>query len=110
MGNRGRASSVCEPVVVDLSEPELAAGLELVGMMLPGIVVGALGAAVVARVVVRRQSRRASEAQRRARAAERMAELGAMTGGLAHEIKNPLSTIGLNAQLLGEAIGEIQAD
>ena len=95
---------------MDLSEPELAAGLELVGMMLPGIVVGALGAAVVARVVVRRQSRRASEAQRRARAAERMAELGAMTGGLAHEIKNPLSTIGLNAQLLDEAIGEIQAD
>ena len=29
-----------------------------------------------------------------------------MTGGLAHEIKNPLSTIGLNAQLLAEAIGE----
>ncbi len=27
-----------------------------------------------------------------------------MTGGLAHEIKNPLSTIGLNAQLLREAI------
>ncbi len=30
-----------------------------------------------------------------------------MTGGLAHEIKNPLSTIGLNAQLLGEAIDEL---
>jgi len=29
-----------------------------------------------------------------------------MTGGLAHEIKNPLSTIGLNAQLLAEAIGD----
>ena len=29
-----------------------------------------------------------------------------MTGGLAHEIKNPLSTIGLNAQLLGESISE----
>lgn len=36
-----------------------------------------------------------------------MAEIGAMTGGLAHEIKNPLSTIGLNAQLLAEAIAEI---
>jgi signal transduction histidine kinase len=33
-----------------------------------------------------------------------MAEIGAMTGGLAHEIKNPLSTIGLNAQLLIESI------
>lgn len=48
-------------------------------------------------------------AERRARAAEgdalksqRLAELGSMTGGLAHEIKNPLSTVGLNAQLLIE--------
>lgn len=35
-----------------------------------------------------------------------MAEIGAMTGGLAHEIRNPLSTIGLNADLLGEAVEE----
>ena len=35
-----------------------------------------------------------------------MAEIGAMTGGLAHEIKNPLSTIGLNAQLLSESLRE----
>lgn len=31
-----------------------------------------------------------------------------MTGGLAHEIKNPLSTIGLNAQLLSEAIADTE--
>ena len=36
-----------------------------------------------------------------------MAEIGSMTGGLAHEIKNPLSTIGLNAQLLVEGIQEL---
>lgn len=30
-----------------------------------------------------------------------------MTGGLAHEIKNPLSTIGLNAQLLQEAVADL---
>lgn len=30
-----------------------------------------------------------------------------MTGGLAHEIKNPLSTIGLNAQLLAEGINDL---
>ena len=41
------------------------------------------------------------------RAAERLAELGQMTGGLAHEIKNPLSTIGLNAQLLAEGIEDL---
>lgn len=40
--------------------------------------------------------------ERRARQAERLAELGTLTGGLAHEIKNPLSTVQLNLQLLGE--------
>src|SRR5438876_637860 len=40
--------------------------------------------------------------ERRARHAERLAELGTLTGGLAHEIKNPLSTVGLNLQLLRE--------
>ncbi len=54
----------------------------------------------------KRQAERTRAAERRALAAERMAEIGAMTGGLAHEIKNPLSTIGLNAQLLAEALRE----
>ncbi len=58
----------------------------------------------------RRALRRVRAAERRARSAERMAEIGAMTGGLAHEIKNPLSTIGLNAQLLAEAIQNCRAD
>src|SRR5437016_7199210 len=40
--------------------------------------------------------------QKRARESERLAELGTLTGGLAHELKNPLSTIQLNLQLLGE--------
>jgi signal transduction histidine kinase len=40
--------------------------------------------------------------ERRARRAERLAELGTLTGGLAHEIKNPLSTVQLNLQLLQE--------
>src|SRR5581483_10157214 len=40
--------------------------------------------------------------QRRTRHAERLAELGTLTGGLAHEIKNPLSTVQLNLQLLRE--------
>src|SRR5690606_506265 len=58
----------------------------------------------------RRQSARARSAERRAAAAERMAEVGSMTAGLAHEIKNPLSTIGLNAQLLAEGIEELEID
>ncbi|MGP1273660.1 MAG: two-component system sensor histidine kinase NtrB [Phycisphaerales bacterium] len=58
------------------------------------------------RVRTKRLIDRARAAERRARDARRLAEIGAMTGGLAHEIKNPLSTIGLNAQLLSEAIHE----
>lgn len=72
-----------------------------------GLVVGALGAGVVARWAFKTQSARIRSAERRARSAERLAELGAMTGGLAHEIKNPLSTVGLNAQLLSEGIEEL---
>jgi signal transduction histidine kinase len=40
--------------------------------------------------------------ERRTRQAERLAELGTLTSGLAHEIKNPLSTVLLNLQLLQE--------
>lgn len=65
---------------------------------------------MVWRAVVRRAIVRIRDAERRARAAERLADAGAMTGGLAHEIKNPLSTIGLNAQLLAEGISELDTD
>src|SRR3954447_7673001 len=44
--------------------------------------------------------RRFVRLERRTRQAERLAELGTLTGGLAHEIKNPLSTVQLNLQLL----------
>jgi signal transduction histidine kinase len=83
-------------------------------MLLPrGLSLGALGfalgmtlAAVIVHRALSRSTRRAIDAERRARSSERLAEIGGMTGGLAHEIKNPLSTIGLNAQLLAEAISE----
>jgi signal transduction histidine kinase len=47
-------------------------------------------------------SRRAQRLLARAQSAQRMAEVGTLTGGLAHEIKNPLSTVILNLQLLQE--------
>jgi len=72
-----------------------------------GFVLGLLVALLTARVIVARIVARQRSAERRARAAERMAELGAMTSGLAHEIRNPLSTIGLNAQLLAEGLDEL---
>jgi signal transduction histidine kinase len=83
-------------------------------MFLTGLALGAVAAvAALVPVIVlalRRAALRATLAERRARNAERMAEIGAMTGGLAHEIKNPLSTVGLNAQLLGEGIGELSIE
>lgn len=69
-----------------------------------GLLIGGVVAYLLAARRVRLSLARAQHAQRRAQAAERLAEIGSMTGGLAHEIKNPLSTIGLNAQLLREAI------
>jgi len=75
--------------------------------LLIGLVVGALSAGAIALWAFKTQSARIRSAERRARSAERLAELGAMTGGLAHEIKNPLSTVGLNAQLLSEGIEEL---
>jgi nitrogen-specific signal transduction histidine kinase len=42
-------------------------------------------------------------------AAEHYTELAALAGGLAHEIKNPLSTIRLNMELLAEDFAESPA-
>jgi len=80
------------------------------GWFLLGGFCGALASLYGARVAIRGSVRRAISAERRATDAERLAEIGSMTGGLAHEIKNPLSTIGLNAQLLGEAIDDLAID
>ncbi len=77
---------------------------------LVGVVLGAVVVWAATISVAHRQLRRVREAERRARNAERLAEIGAMTGGLAHEIKNPLSTLGLNAQLLAEGIGDSLLD
>lgn len=75
--------------------------------MLAGFGAGLLVAAGAGWWATRVLTRRARQAEGRARAAEHLAEIGAMTGGLAHEIKNPLSTIGMNAQLLAEAAEEL---
>jgi signal transduction histidine kinase len=72
-----------------------------------GLSVGIVGAALAGRLVFLRLLEKARAAERRARSAERLAEIGSMTGGLAHEIKNPLSTISLNAQLLSEGLEEL---
>ncbi len=72
-----------------------------------GVAIGVLLTIPVAAVWSRRTERRVRLLEQRARSAERLAELGTLTGGLAHEIKNPLSTINLNTQLLQEDLAEL---
>ncbi|MFA9477784.1 sensor histidine kinase [Phycisphaerales bacterium AB-hyl4] len=81
--------------------------MEPLAALMIGLGLGALLALPLAIVWSRRTARRVRRLEQRARAAERLAELGTLTGGLAHEIKNPLSTIGLNIQLLQEDLNDI---
>ncbi|MDB5318669.1 MAG: signal transduction histidine kinase [Phycisphaerales bacterium] len=72
------------------------------GPFLAGLLIGVIGCLAIAAVLALYAVRRVVLLERRARDAERLAELGTLTGGLAHEIKNPLSTVQLNLQLLAE--------
>ena len=76
-------------------------------LLLTGFCLGVLLAVPLARWWSRRAALRVRGLERRAVAAERLAELGTMTGGLAHEIKNPLSTLGLNVQLIQEDLADL---
>jgi signal transduction histidine kinase len=67
-----------------------------------GLLAGCLITLGIAAVVGAFVYRRVLLLERRAIRAERLAEIGSLTGGLAHEIKNPLSTVQLNLQLLQE--------
>jgi signal transduction histidine kinase len=67
-----------------------------------GLITGLLASAAAAAVAGVVLYQRFVLLERRTREAERLAELGTLTGGLAHEIKNPLSTVQLNLQLLEE--------
>lgn len=86
-------------------------------MSWPALIIGSalgllLGLAIAIPVAHKRSRRaidKARTAAQRALAAERLAEIGAMAGGLAHEIKNPLSTIALNAELLSEGLADLPA-
>lgn len=53
-------------------------------------------------LIARRILRGAKRIARRARGREHYAQIGELVGGLAHEMKNPLSTINLNLRLLAE--------
>lgn len=67
-----------------------------------GLALGCLIALAISAALGLLIYRRMLRLQERYKQAERLAELGTFTGGLAHEIKNPLSTVQLNLQLLQE--------
>lgn len=75
-------------------------------LILIGVGLGAVAMLPLAVIATRRTQRRERQLRERAAGAERLAAIGTLTGGLAHEIKNPLSTIGLNLQLLQETLDE----
>ena len=75
-------------------DPALSCGLAFAA--------GAAVAVPLAWGLAKRAERRARRSERRARHAEHLAYVGTLTGGLAHEIRNPLSTLNLNLQLLRE--------
>ena len=75
-----------------------------------GVLLGCLAGLLAGGAVAAASYRRVERLRRQARQAERLAELGTLTGGLAHEIKNPLSTIQLNLQLLREDLPDPDDD
>jgi len=77
-----------------------------------GFLLGASAASLLAwQLSVRwthRQRRKEQRLEKRTQRIEKLAELGVLTSGLAHEIRNPLSTIKMNLQLLAEDISRQQ--
>ena len=71
-----------------------------------GLILGIAAGGAVIVLLRRREAVIQVNLERRAARAERLAELGMLTGGLAHEIKNPLSTVQLNLQLLREDLAD----
>ncbi|WP_428389855.1 sensor histidine kinase [Mucisphaera sp.] len=72
-----------------------------------GAILGAVAATIALSVWVRGRQRARRLSDQQAVRRERLTELTMLTGGLAHEIKNPLSTLGLNIQLIDEDLAEI---
>ncbi|MBW7898960.1 MAG: two-component sensor histidine kinase [Candidatus Brocadia sapporoensis] len=59
---------------------------------------------------IRRAIDKTRELEKRAMHSERLAFVGTLAGGLAHEIKNPLSTFSINLQLLMEDVQNLKGE
>jgi len=73
-----------------------------------GILIAAPLAAAATLYFARRIWRNTRRLTARARGHEHLIEVGQLVGGLAHEIKNPLSTINMNLKLLSEDLSVFQ--
>jgi signal transduction histidine kinase len=78
--------------------------------MLFGAVVGAPVWILATLWLTRRAWHNARRLAARAKGHDHLVELGHLAGGLAHEIKNPLSTISLNLRLLSEDLSHYDDD
>jgi signal transduction histidine kinase len=67
-----------------------------------GVALLIAAAAAGAAVYLRRARRKAARLEEEVRKTESLAFIGTLAGGLAHEIRNPLSTLAINLQLLKE--------
>ena len=71
-------------------------------MLLAGLILGVTLTLIAAWLYFRAARRRMHQLLDSSRQSARLAYLGSLAGGLAHEIKNPLSTLNINLQLLEE--------
>jgi signal transduction histidine kinase len=81
----------------------------LVGIVLAAFAVTATAFAAVSRLRGREREEAASrlaEVEAARRQSERLAVAGALTAGLAHEVRSPMNAIGLTAQRLRRQLGE----
>jgi signal transduction histidine kinase len=87
----------------------------LVGVVLVACALAAAGFALVNRLRAREReqaARRLADAEAARQRSERLAAAGALTAGLAHEVRSPMNAIGLAAQRLERKLqekGELQA-
>ncbi len=91
--------------IIEATEPEAVSSTDgALPAVAVGFVLGAAVCAIAGWMLLRSLRRKVTDAERGAVESARNAEIASMTRGLAHEIKNPLSTVALNAQLLREEI------
>ena len=74
------------------------------------VAAGAGAGAILAARRVRSAYRRADQLERQVTDSQHMAYVGRLTSGLAHEIRNPLSTLNLNLQLLAEDLNRPETE